>query len=138
MKITLLISTIIFSIMSYAKPLTQADRAERASLSIRLANYKNQTTTNEKVTVLDDLQKLASLELSEENDLELVKNAFVTLLNLEDADPSRTGVFMLSDSYRKNTALFQKAAGLIRKHKNKNSLPEILQIMKSFSTEGNG
>lgn len=87
---------------------------------------------------INDFQKVSELKLDDKKDLELIKSALRTLLDLEKTDPSRTGVAMLSDSYSKHTQLYHKAAKAIETKKNKKALKEILQVMKSLSENGNG
>ena len=140
MKKLILALSLLISSVSFGKPLTAKERADRSSLSIRLANYSAQTAKTLQGTVMDDIQTLSSLELDEKMDLPLVQNAFLTLIILEDpvdGDPSRTAVQILATSYGKNKKLYLKAAGSLKTTKKK-ELKEILKVLESFSSQGNG
>lgn len=139
MKIFLIL-TFIFSTVAFSKDLTMKERADRSSLSIRLANYTTQTAKMLQASVMDDIQTLSTLELDPKLDLPLVKNALLTLIVLEDpvdGDPSRTAVQILSQSYSKNEKIYLEARKQIKTAKKK-ELAEIMKVLKSFYSEGNG
>lgn len=140
MKNLILFFTLIVCSISFAKDLSVKERADRASLSIRLANYTSQTAKMLGATVIDDIQTLSALELDPKMDFPLVKNALLTLIVLEDptdGDPSRTAVQILSASYAKNKILYRKAKESIKTNKKK-ELEEIMKVLESFSAQGNG
>ncbi len=84
------------------------------------------------------LQKISEKKLDEKKDIELVKQALQILLKLDETDPSRTGAAILAESFGKNKKLYQKAAKQIETKKNKTSLSEILEMMKTLNENGNG
>ncbi|MBC7464605.1 MAG: hypothetical protein H7256_01315 [Bdellovibrio sp.] len=140
MKKLILAFTFAMCSLSFAKELSLKEKADRSSLSIRLANYTAQKAKTLQGTVIDDIQTLSSIDLDEKMDLPLVQNAFLTLIILEDpvdGDPSRTGVQILAKSFSKNKSLYIKAANTLKTTKKK-ELKEILKVMESFSSEGNG
>ena len=118
--------------------LSNLEIADRASLSIRFSNYALKTPTKIRNTILADMQKLGTLELTEKNDLELVKNALLTLILIDKMDIPRAGLSNLADSYEKNKTLYKKAALLIQTEKNKKLMTELLETMDSFDENGNG
>ena len=89
-------------------------------------------------TTMNDIEIFSRKSLNEKTDLEEVKSKIKTLLILENEDPSRTAVLMLSESYNKHTALYEKAIKSIENKKNKKQLKEIRAILKNFSKSGNG
>ena len=138
MKIVFLFFVMTLSQLSFAKDLSTLEKGDRASLSIRFSNYAIKTPKNLKNTILDDIEKLGALELTEKNDLELVKNALLTLILIDKTDVPRDGISTLSESYGKNKDLYKKAASLIQTEKNKKQLTELLQMMNDFDENGNG
>lgn len=89
-------------------------------------------------TTLTDIETFSKKSLNEKTDLEEVKEKLKILLILEDEDPSRTAVLMLSESYNKHSALYEKAIKTVENKKNKKQLNEIRGIFKSFYKKGNG
>lgn len=71
-------------------------------------------------------------------DLPEIKKNLKTLIALDDLDPSREAVIILSESYNKNKALYDKALKSLETKKNKSQLKEIKSILKSHHSEGNG
>lgn len=139
MKIILILLALASTQFAFAKvDLSTQEKGERASLSIRFNNYAIKTPTKMKNTILADIEKLGSLDLTENNDLELVKNALLTLILIDKMDVPRIGLSTLADSYGKNKALYKKAASAIQTEKNKNLLSELLETMDSFDENGNG
>lgn len=138
MKNFILIFVIFALQTAFAKDLTIAEKAERGSLSIRLANYAKQTPKNLRYTILADLQKFGSLELDEKQDFPLVKNALSTLLLMDKMDLPRSGAQNLADSYGRYKGLYKKAAASIETAENKKLLTELLKMMDDFDQNGNG
>lgn len=89
-------------------------------------------------STMKDLEIFSKKSLNEKTDLEEVKKNIKILLILEDEDPSRTAVLMLSESYNKHSALYEKAIKSIENKKNKKQLNEIRAILKDFHHKGNG
>ncbi len=89
-------------------------------------------------STMNDIEIFSKKSLNEKTDFEEVKSKIKTLLILENEDPSRTAVLMLSESYNKHTALYEKAIKSIENKKNKKQLKEIRAILKNFSKSGNG
>lgn len=89
-------------------------------------------------STMKDLEVFSKKSLNEKTDLEEIKKNIKILLILEDEDPSRTAVLMLSESYNKHSALYEKAIKSIETKKNKKQLNEIRAILKDFHTKGNG
>ena len=88
-------------------------------------------------STMRDLEIFSKKKLTNKDLPELKKN-LNTLLILDDEDPARTAVIILSESYNKNKALYDKALKSIEDKKNKTKLKEIKNILKSHYTEGNG
>lgn len=101
--------------------------ANVAHAKIDFSNYK-----------MSDLSAFAKKNLNEKTDLEEVKDHLKFILQLDSEDPSRTGVFILSESYEKNKALYDRAFKEIETKKNKKQLNEIKSIMANFNKDGNG
>ena len=129
---------LLISQYGFAKDLSLAEKAERGSLSIRLANYAKQTPKNLRYTILSDLQKFGSLDLDEKQDFPLVKNALSTLLLMDKMDLPRSGAQNLADSYGRHKDVYKKAAASIETAQNKKLLNELLKIMYDFDQNGNG
>lgn len=90
------------------------------------------------VDTMKNIEAFSKKNLNPKTDLEEVKSNLNTLLLLDDEDPSRTAVMMLSESYNKNKALYEKAFKAIENPKNKKQLKEIKSLMASFYKSGNG
>ena len=88
--------------------------------------------------ILDDLQKISEQKLDAKKDLELVKKTLMTLIKIDDAEPSRTGPAIMATSFGKHEKLYKKAAKEIETKKNKQALKEILEVMKTLNESGNG
>jgi predicted transcriptional regulator YheO len=89
----------------------------------------------------DTMQKIDAFskkKLNKKTDLEEVKKILNTLLALDEEDPSRTAVMVLSQSYNKNKSLYDKAFKSIETKKNRQQLKEIKRIMANFYKYGNG
>ncbi len=89
-------------------------------------------------STMKDIEIFSKKTLNEKTDLEEVKSKIETLLVLENEDPSRTAVHMLSKSYTLHSLLYDKAFKSIETEKNKKQLTEIKQILKNFYKKGNG
>lgn len=89
-------------------------------------------------STMKDLEVFSKKTLNEKTDLEEIKKNIKILLILENEDPSRTAVLMLSESYNKHSALYEKAMKALENKKNKKQLNEIRAILKDFHTKGNG
>ncbi len=136
-KLFLLLLILTFQ-NSFSSELTLPEKADRGSLSIRLANYATHSPEKLLYTILSDLQKFGTLDLTEKQDLPLVRNALSTLILIDKIDIPRSGALSLSDSYGRHKPLFQKAATLIETAKNKKLLQELIKIMSDFFEHGNG
>ncbi len=77
-------------------------------------------------------KKLTSKDLPE------IKKNLKTLIALDDLDPSREGVIILSESYNKNKALYDKALKSLETKKNRTQLKEIKNLLRSHYSTGNG
>ncbi|MGZ3692093.1 MAG: hypothetical protein ACXVAX_11360 [Pseudobdellovibrio sp.] len=98
-------------------------------------------TENKAVAPTDAVTKIEAFskkKLNPKTDLEEVKKTIQTLLLLDNDDPSRTAVMILSESYNKNKALYNKAIKSVETKENKQQLLEIKKILANFSKEGNG
>ncbi len=91
-----------------------------------------------KLNTFENLQKISEKKLNNIKDLELIKRTLKILIELDDTDPSRTGPAIMATSYGKYEALYKKAAKEIETKKNKQTLKEILQVMKTLNESGNG
>jgi hypothetical protein len=119
---------LLFSISAFAQ--------SKTDLNAKFAAYVHQKSGPLDGDVDKDFRDLARVKLTEA-DLTLLQNALLTLVKLDEEDPSRTSVQMLSNSYSKNVKLFQKAFQIIRTNENATVLKEIEQVMKN-SAGGNG
>lgn len=100
--------------------------------------YANQTSTELDGDVMKDVEAFANLKLNSKTDLKFVQNVLVTLIKLDQEDPSRTAVMILGPSYGKNKKLYQMAFALVKDEKNKVQVEEMEALMKTFSILGNG
>lgn len=91
-----------------------------------------------KSNAYDNLQKISEKKLDDQTDLELVKRTLKILIELDETDPSRTGPAIMAMSYGKHEKLYKKAAKQIESKKNKQTLKEILEVMKTLNESGNG
>ena len=91
-----------------------------------------------KSNAYDNLQKISEKKLDDQTDLELVKRTLKILIELDETDPSRTGPAIMAMSYGKHEKLYKKAAKQIETKKNKQTLKEILEVMKTLNESGNG
>ena len=107
-------------------------------ISERFENYANQTSKELEGDVMKDVEAFADLKLNPNSDLKLVKNVLVTLIKLDQEDPSRTAVMILGPSYGKNSKLYKTAFALVKDEKNKPQVEEIENLMETFSKIGNG
>ncbi len=128
------ILVISFGLVTFSQDLTGKERGERASLSLRLANYTKETVKTLPVTMTADVESFANLALTEKNDLDLVKNVLKTLLILEapeanGGDPSRELLDVVGPSFTKHKPIFLKAMRLIENQKNKKQLQEFKEIL---------
>lgn len=89
-------------------------------------------------STMNDIEVFSKKFLNEKTDLEEVKSKIKVLLILEDEDPSRTAVLMLSESYNRHPAIYEKAMKAIENKKNKKNLNEIRGILKNYYKKGNG
>lgn len=89
-------------------------------------------------STMKDIEIFAKKSLDEKKDFEEVKKNLKILLLLDDEDPSRTAVMLLSESYNKHPALYEKALKSIENKKNVKNLKEIKAILKNFYKTGNG
>jgi hypothetical protein len=87
-------------------------------------------------TSINELEAFSKKKLSKK-DLPALKKNMKTLLVLDDLDPSREAVIVLSESYNKNKALYDKALKSVETKKNKAQLKEIKSLLKSHYSEGN-
>ena len=102
------------------------------------ATETTNTTSAAPVDAVSKIETFSKKKLNAKTDLEEVKKTIQTLLVLDNDDPSRTAVMILSDSYNKNKALYNKAFKAVETKQNKQQLSEIKKIMANFSKEGNG
>lgn len=73
-----------------------------------------------------------------DRDYESVKNVVQTLALLDEQDPSRTAVMMLSESYGKYQKIYDRAFKTLITPQNKSQLNEIRELMIHFNKDGNG
>jgi hypothetical protein len=124
--------------VAYSQTLSGKERGERASLSFRLANYTNETAKTLPVTMSADVESFAKLNLTEKNDLELVKNVLKTLIILEapedeGGDRSRDLLDVMGTTFKKHKDIFLKAMTAIETPKNKKQLQEFREILSRTS-----
>lgn len=89
-------------------------------------------------STMKDLEIFSKKSLNKKDNLEEVKKNIEILLILESEDPSRTAVLMLSESYNKNSEIYEKAMQSLENSANKKTLDEIRTILKNFHKKGNG
>lgn len=97
-----------------------------------------QTIANLPADTMKNIEAFSKKKLDPKKDLEEVKKTINTLLALDEEDPSRTAVMILSESYNKNKALYDKAIKAIETKKNKQQLKEIQTMLANFHKNGNG
>lgn len=91
--------------------------------------------------VMKDIKTFAQKKLDPKKDQKEVDTMVHVLLALDDEDPSRTGVMMLSQSYGRYPAMYDKAfksAAANKSKAQKEQLLEIKSILKDFDKKGNG
>lgn len=112
-----------------------------ASLIILLFTFSAiaaETKANLPADTMKNIEAFSKKKLDPKKDLEEVKKNLNTLLLLDNEDPSRTAVMILSESYNKNKTLYDKAFKAIETKKNKQQLNEIKAMMADFHKNGNG
>lgn len=87
---------------------------------------------------LQNLELFSKKQLNDKTDLEEVKKNIVVLLKLDEEDPSRTAVLMLSKSYSEHPALYDRAIKEIENNENRKKLSEIRLILRNHFKKGNG
>ncbi len=132
-----LLTILIFASTSFAAE-TKVSPTSKDQLSAQFDSYLKQKSKEIDGDVEKDVLNFAKLKLSEVSDLDLVKNVLLTLVKLDETDPSRTTTMMLASSYSQNKKLFQKAFVSIKTKENKATVEEIEKLMADFSTSGNG
>ncbi len=96
------------------------------------------TSTDETIHAsISEIETFSKKKLTKK-DLPEIKKNLKTLITLDDLDPSREAVIILSESYNKNKALYDKALKSLETKKNKSQLKEIKGLLKSHYSEGNG
>lgn len=73
-----------------------------------------------------------------ERDFAAVKNVAQTLVLLDEQDPSRTAVMILSESYGKYKRIYDRAFKAIETPQNKIIIEELRELMGHFYEDGNG
>lgn len=89
-------------------------------------------------STMNDIEIFSKKKLDLKNDLAETIHIIKILLVLDEEDPSRTAVILLSESYNKNPLIFEKAIQAIKTNKNKKQLNEIESILKNHYKSGNG
>ena len=131
MKI-LMITILLFSTFGWAKT------SSKDMLSAQFDSYLKQKTKEIDGDVEKDVKAVAALKLNENADLNLLKNVLLTLVKLDETDPSRTTTMMLAQSYARNKRLYVKAFASIKNSENKTIVEELEKLMNDFSFSGNG
>ena len=89
-------------------------------------------------STMNDIEAFSKKKLDSKKDLAETIKIIEILLVLDDEDPSRTAVILLSESYNKNSEVFEKALNAVRTPKNKKQLNEIQALLKKHFKTGNG
>ncbi len=110
----------------------------KEALSGQFDSYVKQKSNQIEGDVENEVMSVAKLQLNEATDFDLIKNVLLTLVKLEESDPSRTTTMMLAQSYGRNKKLFRKAFAAIKTKENKKSVDEIEKLMGDFAAFGNG
>ena len=87
---------------------------------------------------MQNLEQFSKKKLNEKTDFEELKKNIEVILILDDEDPSRTAVNMLSKSYSEHPALYDRAIKEIENNINRKKLYEIRMILQNFFKNGNG
>lgn len=135
-KFILLIT--LFSISVGLAKSPQAEIDSHAQLAAQFAFYSKNASEETRLNILDDLDLLTEIQLDQKTDLELIKNALLTLLAIDSIDTPRSAALTLSNSYGHHKELYLKAAAKIQNNKNKDLLKTLVQIMDRFYDHGNG
>ncbi len=88
--------------------------------------------------IMQEIEAFSQKTLDPIKDLEGVKRIMLILLALEDLDPSRTAVMILSESYNRYPKIYLKAIKSVENKRNRKQLKEIHEILDHFAKEGNG
>jgi len=89
-------------------------------------------------SVYEEINAMSLKKLDEKSDFEMMKKNLQNLIILDDEDPSRVAIEVLSESYNKNQNLYDKAFDAIQTKKNHKKIQELKALLKSFYREGNG
>jgi hypothetical protein len=126
------LKNLFFTLFLFSSTVFAAD--EKTSLISRFAHYAQVEIEDD---VMISVEKVGPLKLEKTSDLELVKNVIRTLIKLDNEDPSRTAVMMLSRSYFMNLEIYKAAFAALQTKDNKIQLNEIESLMRNFKS-GNG
>ena len=83
------------------------------------------------------IEKFSQRHLNDK-DFNSVRKVIETLVLLDDQDPSRTAVMMLSESYGRHKRIYDRAFKSLETPQNKSQLQEIRELMIHFDEDGNG
>lgn len=90
-------------------------------------------------SVMDEIEEFSNKTLNKKTDYPAVKRIVELLLVMDDRDPSRSGVMLLSYSYNQNKQMYDKAIKEVAKNKSKEQkkqLEEIKTILKNYFEKG--
>lgn len=94
----------------------------------------------EALMTFDELQSFSTKKLDVVKDMDQTKLVVKTLVAMDELDPSREAVIMLSESYNtgKNAAVYDKAINAVTNNKNKKQLEQIRKLLSRHFLNGNG
>ncbi|AGH96160.1 hypothetical protein [Pseudobdellovibrio exovorus] len=90
-------------------------------------------------SAMDEIEEFSNKTLNKKTDYPAVKRIVELLLVMDDRDPSRSGVMLLSYSYNQNKQMYDKAINEVSKSKSKEQkkqLQEIKTILKNYFEKG--
>lgn len=137
--LVLAVALTCFATSTHAAQTTARQPAQNATSAPTVSKSEQPSTAQPHFTyaTIKALETFSQRRLTE-RDYESVKKAVQTLVLLDDQDPSRTAVMMLSESYGKYKKIYDRAFKALENQKNKNQLEEIREVMAHFDEDGNG
>lgn len=100
------------------------------------------SAVSQDTSIMDEIEAFSNREnLHATRDYPAVKRIVELLLIMDDRDPSRSGVMLLSHSYHQHKKMYDKAIREVSKNKSKEQkkqLQEIRTILRDYFEKGQG
>lgn len=139
MKKTLLITlSLVLINTSYGNQAATTTTAPTTPVAAPTATTTPSSAT-QNTDIMDEIEEFSNKTLNKKTDYPAVKRIVELLLVMDDRDPSRTGVMLLSYSYNQNKQMYDKAIKEVAKNKSKEQkkqLEEIRTILRNYFEKG--